>query len=93
MCQNKIGRKITKKNPNVQIKFILFCHLQDFFTVISVGALREDRSYKKNDIRKRARHFLEKKCFLCLFLYNRIPSTLYSTPFLRITICPSRKTF
>ena len=77
MCQNKIGRKITKKNPNVQIKFILFCHLQDFFT-------------KKNDIRKRARHFLEKNVF---FLYNRIPSALYSTPFLRITICPSRKTF
>ncbi len=90
MCQNKIGRKITKKNPNVQIKFILFCHLQDFFTVISVGALWEDRSYKKNDIRKRARHFLEKNVF---FLYNRIPSALYSTPFLRITICPSRKTF
>jgi len=47
MCQNKIGCKITKKNPNAQIKFILFCHLQDFFTVISVGTLWEDRNYKK----------------------------------------------
>ena len=27
--------KITTKNPNVQIKFILFCHLQDFANVIS----------------------------------------------------------
>ena len=27
--------KITTKNPNVQVKFILFCHLQDFATVIS----------------------------------------------------------
>lgn len=58
MCQNKIGRKITKKNPNVQIKFILFCHLQDFFT-------------KKNDIRKRARHFLEKKCFFFFTIGSR----------------------
>ena len=57
MCQNKIGRKITKKNPNVQIKFILFCHLQDFFT-------------KKNDIRKRARHFLEKNVFFCFFFFT-----------------------
>jgi hypothetical protein len=29
------GCKVTTKNPNVQIKFILFCHLQDFATVTS----------------------------------------------------------
>ena len=28
--------KITKKNPNAQIKFILFCHLLDFLSVIPV---------------------------------------------------------
>ena len=31
----------------MQIKLILFCHLQDFFTVISVGTLWEDRNYTK----------------------------------------------
>ncbi len=31
----QIHRKGTTKNPNVQIKFILFCHLQDFATVTS----------------------------------------------------------
>lgn len=31
--------KVTTKNPNVQIKFILFCHLQDFANVTS-GELR-----------------------------------------------------
>ena len=73
MCQNKIGCKITKKNPNAQIKLILFCHLQDFFTVISVGTLWEDRNYKKNDIHKSVCHFLN---FLVNY-FTKTPVALY----------------
>ena len=91
MCQNKIGRKITKKNPNVQIKFILFCHLQDFFYCNLGGSpLGGPKLQKKMTYASAHVIFLKKNVF---FLYNRVPRTLYSTPFLRITICPSRKTF
>lgn len=40
----------------MQIKFILFCHLQDFWGNFGENTL--DGPTLKNDIRKRACHFL-----------------------------------
>jgi hypothetical protein len=59
--------KGTTKNPNVQINFYLFCHLQDFATVTSgekplFGAWRSPKGVKNDEICKKIAQKLPKIC-------------------------------